>query len=129
MSVNFLRTAAAASLAVLLSSGCVYTGVTEHEDGSKVFEVNTTGWYLFDLIPVVTGDASVKGGGTVWFTDTCNAISNMNALRRVLAEEQAKLPEGRRLRIGPIVSHEVDEGVLVFLVNRHEFRTSVMISK
>lgn len=117
-----------AVLAALLS-GCVYTSVLEREDGSKVAEVNTTGWYLLDLLPIATGDATVVDGGTVWFKDTCDAHSNMIELSRILAREQAQLPAGQKLKVGPIVSHEVDEGVLVFVINRHEFRTTAVIKK
>ena len=114
-----------ALLSALFFSGCVYTDITQREDGSRVVEINTTGWYLFELIPIVTGDPSVEGGGTTWFEDTCDADSNMVELSRILKREQAKLKPDEKLMIGPIVSHEVDEGVLVFLINRHEFRTVV----
>ena len=116
-----------ALLSTLFLAGCVYTDIIPREDGSRVVEINTTGWYLFDLIPIVTGDASIEGGGTTWFEDTCDADSNMVELSRILKREQAKLNPGEKLTIGPIVSHEVDEGVFVFLINRHEFRTVVNI--
>ena len=107
------------SLLLAFASGCVYVSEIERPDGSELVEINTTGWYLFDLAPIITGD--VEDDWT-WFTDTCDAHNNMKQLDKLIVEKKVK-------RIGPVTSHEVDEGVLVFLLNRHEFRTSVVLYK
>ena len=116
-----------AFVAIAFFSGCVHTEIMEREDGSKLVEVNTTGWYLLDLLPIICGDAAEPEGGVVWFSDSCTAYSNMIELSRIIKSEQSQLKDGSKLLVGPIISKEVDEGVLVFLINRHEFRTSAVL--
>ena len=111
----------------VFGGGCVYVKELPQQDGSLMVEVNTTGWYLFDLVPIVCGDPDDHG--VTWLSDTCQAQSNIKVISCILKREQDALEKDRRLKVGPIISHEVDDGILVFLLNHHEFHTSVRIEK
>lgn len=108
-----------AALLLVLGSGCVHITELRQPDDSLLVEINTTGWFLFDLLPIATGDLD---GGCAWFRDNCVADTNLKVIDRIVEREQAT-------KIGPIVSHETDEGILLFLLNRHGFHTSAVLSK
>lgn len=84
---------------------------------AKAYEVVTTGWFLFDCIPIVCGDPD---GGAMWFSNTVNAQSNIAVIDRLIRRHKAT-------RIGTLTSHETNEGILVIVLNRHSFRTSVTL--
>ena len=115
----------AAALVGLLS-GCVTVVETPcakelvgegGSEGIETVEVINSGWFLFDGIPIATGDPE---GGCKWFSDTLNAQTSMDVLGKYIRAHEAT-------KIGVITSHETNEGVLIFLLNRHTFRTSATL--
>lgn len=115
-------------LTALSLAGCVSVSATKElagigaEGGAKnafVVEIVASGWYLFDLLPIVTANSK---GEAEFFKDNLCAQSNLDVLDEIVKSENVR-------RIGMISSHETDEGVLVFLVNRHTFRTTATLLK
>ena len=106
---------------VIVSSllGCVSVQEARLDDGSLSVEIADSGWYLFGFIPIVTGDP--VGFGPNWFTDDVNPQTTLNQLDRILAREQAT-------RVGPIVTREVDESLLV-ISSIKTYRTSAIIPR
>ena len=61
-----------ALLSTLFLAGCVYTDIIPREDGSRVVEINTTGWYLFKGLPICCGDDNEENFFPLeFFTDRC----------------------------------------------------------
>lgn len=112
-----MRSAAALLLVAAAFAGCVHVQELPQADGSVRVEIENSGWYLFDVLPIATGDPE---GGTAWFSDHCDAHANMRVLEPIIRRVGA-------VRVGPLVSHETDEGVLLILLNRHGFHTSVTL--
>ena len=102
-------------------SGTVVTSAPTNSQfsiiNSQLVEVETTGWYLFDIFPIVSYDPI---DGLHWFKDNVDAYTNMKLLDKEISDRHAE-------SVGPIVSHETDEGILMFLLNRHAFRTSAVL--
>lgn len=117
-----------ATMVALSLVGCVSVSTTKELAGigaeggvenALTVEIVTSGWYLFDLLPIVTANSK---GEAEFFRDNLCAQSNLNILDEIVKREGVR-------RIGMISSHETDEGVLVFLVNRHTFRTTATLLK
>lgn len=111
---KLLFLAVAASLA-----GCVSIQEAHLDDGSLSVEIADSGWYLFGFIPILTGDP--VGFGPNWFTDDVNPQTTINLLDQILVREQAT-------RVGPVVTREVDENLLV-IISVKSYRTSAIIPR
>lgn len=111
-------------------AGCMTTQVSEAlsgfpADGGRrqrlTVEVRNTGWYLFDLIPIVCGNPDRPDEVSCrFFTDTLTLQNNMAVLSRVLAREKATV-------LGSVTSHEEGEGFLTFVVTRQSYHTSATV--
>lgn len=107
-------------------SGCVFVHETRAlnaipgESGMEIVdtvEIETNGWFLFDVIPIASGDPA---GGCRWFRDTLHPQTNLDVIDGIIRREGAT-------HIGSMTSHETTEGVIPLVLNRHTFRTSVTL--
>ena len=127
-----MKRAAAAVLAAAALAGCMTSTVSRKAEGSPgdggaehvlAVDVENTGWYLLDFIPVLCGDPhGVNRISTVLFRDTLTLQNNLDELMRIVDRE----PE---CRIGTVVSHEESENLWVFIVTRHGYHTSATLLK
>jgi hypothetical protein len=86
-------------------------------------DIENTGWYLFDMIPLLCGNPhGVNRCSTVFFHDTLNLQNNLDELTRIVQREGA-------YTIGSLMSHEVSESVWIFFVSRHAYHTSATLMK
>ncbi len=126
--MNNKRLQIALGLLTLLFTGCVSVSTSTEfagfgaEGGAKnalTVEIVASGWFLFDLLPIVTANSA---GEADFFKDNLCTQNNLEVLDEIIKRENIK-------HIGMIASHETDEGVLVFLINRHTFRTTATLLK
>jgi hypothetical protein len=119
------------ALAFLLPlAGCMTTQVSEALSGFPAggghrqrltVEVRNTGWYFFDLIPIVCGNPERPDEISCrFFSDTLTLQNNLSVLSRVLAREKATV-------LGSVTSYEEGEGFLTFVVTRQSYHTSATI--
>ena len=101
----------------LLAAGCVTVRENKLADGSIAVEIHDNGWYIFGVIPIVSGNPD--GRWPHWFTDDVTPEKTMYVLDRIVAREN---PE----KIDALISFEEDEDVL-FIINRLSIHTSVVI--
>lgn len=123
---------AAALAAALLASGCLTSEVSHAPDGvpgdggeehMMTVEIENTGWFLFDCIPIACGNpGGLDKCSTSVFSDTLSLQTNIDALGRILEREGA-------YSIGTLASHEESEYVLIFLLSRRAVHTSATLMK
>lgn len=100
-------------------SGCISIHEAKLDDGSLSVEIADSGWYAFGFIPLATGNP--VGGGTHWFTDDVNPRTTLSLLDQILVREGAT-------SVGPVVTREVDENVLL-IFSIKTYRTSAIIPR
>ena len=115
--MKFPKAMRAIVLLPLLAAGCVTVRENYLADGSLAVEIQDNGWYIFDLIPIVTGNPD--GRWPHWFTDDVALEKSMHVLDRIVAREK---PE----KIGTLVTRIEDEDIL-FVINRVSMHTSAVI--
>lgn len=103
-------------LAAVLT-GCVSVRENQLVDGSLSVEIEDHGWYVFGFLPIASGNPD--GWWPHWFTDDVDPRKPIYVLDRILAREKAT-------KIGPVVTREEDENVLIF-ITRVSFHTSAII--
>ena len=107
----------AIALGLLLAAGCVTVRQNRLSDGSLAVEIHDSGWYVFDVVPIVSGNPD--GRWPHWFTDDVTPEKTMYVLDRIVARED---PE----KIGALTSRSEDENIL-FFINRVSTHTSAVI--
>ena len=115
------RLAAVAALA-LAASGCASVRIS-HEGDRSVVDIVNTGWYLFNIIPIASGNPhNPNGCSCKLFRRTVTLENNMRLLDYAMRKEGAD-------SFGDLVSYTTDESVLFFLLKRHACHSSSELVK
>lgn len=103
-------------LAALLS-GCASVEVS-NVGRRKMVVVSNSGWYLFNLIPLASGNPDkVNSASCLFFSETATLENNLKILNKVVKDTGADSVES-------VKSYWNDESVLVILMKRHVINTS-----
>ncbi|MGN0855151.1 MAG: hypothetical protein ACI4R9_06495 [Kiritimatiellia bacterium] len=118
-----IRHAAHACLLFALT-GCATAKISD-VGGHTIADVANTGWYLFNLIPIASGNPERPNAADCRiFSRTVTIENNLRMLdyaMRTYLDDPALLA---RVRYGEVVSYTTDESVLFFLLKRHTCHTS-----
>ena len=107
-------------LAALLS-GCA-TATVCHEERTLV-TIENTGWYLFNFIPIASGNPSNPNACSCrLFSKTVTLENNRKMLEQIMRDEGAT---GFR----DLNSFTTDEHILIILLKRHAYHTSAQLLK
>ena len=113
-----MKSAAIAALAALLA-GC--STVTVSRNGSTMVNIENSGWYLLNFIPIASGNpASPNSFSTRLFSKTVTLENNVKMLDKVIADEGA-------VAIRDLNSFTIDEHILLILFKRHAYHTSAQL--
>ena len=106
-------------LACALLSGCAT--VTVSRDGATMVNIENSGWYLLNFIPIASGNPARPNSCTTrLFSKTVTLENNVKMLDKVIRDEGA-------VAIRDINSFTVDEHVLLILLKRHAYHTSAQL--
>lgn len=112
-----IRSTVIAALAALLLAGCASVRISSKGDRTMV-DINNTGWYLLNLIPLASGDPHDPNGcSCMLFRRTVTLENNMKLLDYAVRKTGAE-------SFGSVVSYTTDESVLFILLKRHVCHTS-----
>lgn len=104
----------------LFIAGCCGVRVCD-EGGRKMCYIDNSGWYLFNFIPLGSGDPRYPNAGYVnWFADGATLESNMLVLDEVMKKEKAT-------DVRNISSYWTEESVFIILLKRYILHTSAEI--
>ena len=113
-----MKSAAIAALAARLA-GC--STVTVSRNGSTMVNIENSGWYLLNFIPIASGNpASPNSFSTRLFSKTVTLENNVKMLDKVIADEGA-------VAIRDLNSFTIDEHILLILFKRHAYHTSAQL--
>ena len=102
-----------------LLGGCAT--VTVSRDGATMVNIENSGWYLLNFIPIASGNpASPNSFSTRLFSRTVTLENNVKMLDKVIREEGA-------VAVRDINSFTIDEHVLLILLKRHAYHTSAQL--
>jgi len=112
-------------LAVILV--CAFLGgcatVTVSRDGATMVNIENSGWYLLNFIPIASGNPARPNSCTTrLFSKTVTLENNVKMLDNVIREEGA-------VAVRDINSFTIDEHVLLILLKRHAYHTSAQLLK
>lgn len=108
----------------LMTTGCA-TAKFSQVGGHTIADVRNTGWYLFNLIPVASGNPKRPNGmGCKIFSRTVTLENNLRMLDYAMREYIDDPAQLANARYGEVVSYTTDESVLFFLLKRHTCHTS-----
>lgn len=106
-------------LACALLGGCAT--VTISRDGATMVNIENSGWYLFNFIPLASGNPDRPNEcSTQFFAKTVTLESNAMMLDRVIRKEGA-------LAVRDVNSFTVDEKVMLVLFRRLSYHTSAQL--
>ena len=95
--------------------------VTVSREGSTMVNIENSGWYLLNFIPIASGNpASPNSFSTRLFSRTVTLENNVKMLDRAIREEGA-------VAVRDINSFTVDEHILLILLKRHAYHTSAQL--
>ncbi len=107
----------AAIAAAMALAGCASVRIS-HEGDRSVVDIVNTGWYLFNVIPLASGNPHDPNGCSCkLFRRTVTLENNMKLLDYAMRKEGAD-------SFGDLVSYTTDESVLFFLFKRHACHSS-----
>ena len=118
-------------LAAALLAGCAsihlgtrFGGVTVEDgrEGVATVEIENSGWFLFNFLPLGSGDPDNPGGSGLLFTDTVTLASNMKILAQAMTDTGAK-------DFCNLTSHISEEHVFFVLLMRRCYHTSAVLLK
>ena len=113
-----MKSAAIAALAALLA-GC--STVTVSRNGSTMVNIENSGWYLLNFIPIASGNpAKPNSFSTRLFSKTVTLENDVKMLDKVIADEGA-------VAIRDLNSFTIDEHILLILFKRHAYHTSAQL--
>ena len=113
-----MKAVAIAALAALLA-GC--STVTVSRNGSTMVNIENSGWYLLNFIPIASGNpAKPNAFSTRLFSKTVTLENNVKMLDKVIADEGA-------VAIRDLNSFTIDEHILLILFKRHAYHTSAQL--
>ena len=111
----------AAILACALLGGCAT--VTVSRDGATMVNIENSGWYLLNFIPIASGNPARPNSCTTrLFSKTVTLENNVKMLDKAIRDEGA-------VAVRDINSFTVDEHVLLILLKRHAYHTSAQLLK
>ena len=111
---------AAFALAFLLG-GCASVRIS-HE-GVTMVEAEITGWYLFDFIPIGSGDPkNPNGSGCKLFCDNTTVQNSLDLVDWALKREHADF-------VDDLNTYTTDEYVFIIFLRRHSIHTSAKLVK
>ena len=106
-------------LACALLGGCAT--VTVSREGATMVNIENSGWYLFNFIPIASGNPARPNSCTTrLFSKTVTLENNVKMLDKVIREEGAAA-------VRDINSFTIDEHVLLILLKRHAYHTSAQL--
>ena len=106
-------------LACALLGGCAT--VTMSRDGATMVNIENSGWYLLNFIPIASGNPARPNSCTTrLFSKTVTLENNVKMLDKVIREEGAAA-------VRDINSFTIDEHVLLILLKRHSYHTSAQL--
>lgn len=127
-----MKKLASAIICLLTLTGCMTSEISRTPQGvpgdsdethQLTVEIENVGWFLFDMIPVLSGDPQgVNKASSVLFENTLTLQNNLDELMRVAQREGT-------YTIGSMISHEVSESVWVIFLSRHALHTSATLMK
>ena len=95
--------------------------------GQTTVDVTNTGWYLLNVIPVVSGDPDAPNAfGCRLFSDTVSLANNVRMLETAV-KRRVQGADAASLRFGKVVSYLSDETVLPLVLKLHACHTSAII--
>ncbi len=104
-------------LAALLAGGCATVHYSD-EGGKTMVDVANTGWYLFNLIPLASGNPEAPNEvGFKLFRQTTTLQNNVRLLDYAATERGAS-------DIKAVSTFTSDESVFIILLKRHIIHTS-----
>ena len=107
--------------ALLAFQGCTTTTVSR--EGETMVDIENTGWYLFNFIPLASGDPSAPNHCRCrLFQRTVTLENNIRMLERIIREEGAT-------GVKDLSSFTTDEHFFVMLLKRHAYHTSARLTK
>ena len=106
-------------LACALLGGCAT--VTMSRDGATMVNIENSGWYLLNFIPIASGNPARPNSCTTrLFSKTVTLENNVKMLDKVIRDEGA-------VAVRDINSFTIDEHVLLILLKRHSYHTSAQL--
>lgn len=106
-------------LTCALLSGCAT--VTVSREGATMVNIENSGWYLLNFIPIASGNPARPNSCTTrLFSKTVTLENNVKMLDKVIREEGA-------VAVRDINSFTIDEHVLLILLKRHAYHTSAQL--
>ena len=106
-------------LACALLGGCAT--VTVSRDGATMVNIENSGWYLLNFIPIASGNPARPNSCTTrLFSKTVTLENNVKMLDKVIRDEGA-------VAVRDINSFTIDEHVLLILLKRHSYHTSAQL--
>ena len=106
-------------LVCALLGGCAT--VTVSRNGATMVNIENSGWYLLNFIPIASGNPARPNSCTTrLFSKTVTLENNVKMLDKVIRDEGA-------VAIRDINSFTVDEHVLLILLKRHAYHTSAQL--
>ena len=106
-------------LACALLGGCAT--VTVSREGATMVNIENSGWYLLNFIPIASGNPARPNSCTTrLFSKTVTLENNVKMLDKVIREEGAAA-------VRDINSFTIDEHVLLILLKRHAYHTSAQL--
>ena len=106
-------------LACALLSGCATVMVSR--DGATMVNIENSGWYLLNFIPIASGNPARPNSCTTrLFSKTVTLENNVKMLDKAIRDEGA-------VAVRDINSFTIDEHVLLILLKRHAYHTSAQL--
>ena len=106
-------------LACALLGGCAT--VTVSREGATMVNIENSGWYLLNFIPIASGNPARPNSCTTRiFSKTVTLENNVKMLDKVIRDEGA-------VAVRDINSFTIDEHVLLILLKRHSYHTSAQL--
>ena len=106
-------------LACALLGGCAT--VTVSRDGATMVNIENSGWYLLNFIPIASGNPARPNSCTTrLFSTTVTLENNVKMLDKAIRDEGA-------VAVRDINSFTIDEHVLLILLKRHAYHTSAQL--
>ena len=102
-----------------LLGGCAT--VTVSREGGTMVNIENSGWYLLNFIPIASGNPARPNSCTTrLFSKTVTLENNVKMLDKVIRDEGA-------VAVRDINSFTIDEHVLLILLKRHAYHTSAQL--
>ena len=104
-------------LLAVVFAGCATVGYS-NRGGKKIIEVSNSGWYLFNIIPLVSGNPDkLNSCSPIFFSKTATLENNIKILNDVVSRAGAS-------GVMTLKSSWDDESMFVILCKRHVIHTS-----